>query len=736
MFRPVFILKILIISLALNFTLLLYFLLRNSSNQAHTNRNNHYNEYNDYYSHELDILSTNIKIIPMPMFMTAEPSRILLSNDFSILSKEKPSKDLHSAIRRYSKYISSLTGKSIKSNQNIAPSEKKLIINCASMASENEKYPALAEDESYALNITNTGSYLYASTLTGVLRGLATFVQLIERSTSSSNCYIPVVHIIDRPRFTWRGLMLDVSRHWMPVSVIERTLNAMELSKLNVLHLHLSDDQGFRVESIQYKLLHDTKDFFTQKDIRYLVEYARQRRIRIVPEFDIPGHTTSWFVGYPELATEPGPYQVSTTWGVIKSTMDPTKETTYKFLDVFFEEMTKLFPDLYFHIGGDEVEGTHWAQSPTIQKFISDNNLINKNGLQAYFNKRVQAMLKKYGKIMIGWEEILDEMHENLTIDNDAIIQSWKSRKALVNSISKGYRSILSHGYYLDHLSLTSFHYKIDPIVNDELWLFNQDQLGRILGGEACMWTEFVAQNSVDSRIWPRVLAMAERFWSSSSITNQNFLYERLFHMNHLLDKMQTGLTHLSTYTTQLQNLILDSDKKTSLLHPFVILADACEPYGFDQRTQSGKYTSQVPLTTFTDILQCESELIWRLEKMPIDDKKFQDIFQIWSLNHVRLRSLFDTVEQSKQKQLWGQDIQRLSENLAEVGRIGLATLNYGIKGTFYSGENSTMNSMTLIQWAAQQNMLLTQLENQVFEVRLAAVRPVRRLLNSIQIFV
>ncbi|CAF2089221.1 unnamed protein product [Rotaria magnacalcarata] len=598
----------------------------------------------------------------MPMFMKAESSKILLSNDFSILSKEQPSKDLHSAIRRYSKYISSLTGKSIKSNQNIAPSEKKLIINCASMNSENEKYPALAEDESYALNITNEGSYLYASTLTGTIRGLSTFVQLIERSTSSDNYYIPIVYIIDRPRFTWRGLMLDVSRHWMPVSVIERTLNAMELSKLNVLHLHLSDDQGFRVECIQHKLLHDRKDFFTQKDIRYIVEYARQRRIRIVPEFDIPGHTTSWFVGYPELATEPGPYQISTTWGVIKSTMDPTKETTYTFLDTFFEEMTKLFPDPYFHIGGDEVEGTHWAESPTIQKFMSDHRLINKNGLQAYFNKRVQVMLKKYGKIMIGWEEILDEMHENLTIDNDAIIQSWKSRKALVNSISKGYRSILSHGYYLDHLLLSSFHYKVDPILNDELWLFNQDQLGRILGGEAY--------------------------------------------------------------------------KKASLLHPFAILADVCEPYGFDQRTQSGKYTSQVPLTTFTDILQCESELIWRLENMPIDDKKFRDIFQTWSLNHVRLRSLFDALDQSKQKQLWGQDIQRLSENLAQVGRIGLATLNYGIKGIFYSDNNSTMNSMTLAQWALYQNTQLTQLENQVFEVRLAAVRPVRRLLNSIQIFV
>ncbi|CAF4780406.1 unnamed protein product, partial [Rotaria sp. Silwood2] len=131
---------------------------------------------------------------------------------------------------------------------------------------------------------TKTGSYLYALSLTGIIRGLSTFIQLIERNTSSDTFYIPLVNIIDRPRFKWRGLLLDVSRHWMPVTVIERTLNAMELSKLNVLHLHLSDDQGFRVESIEYNLLHDRKDFFTQKDIQHLVEYARQRRIRIIPE--------------------------------------------------------------------------------------------------------------------------------------------------------------------------------------------------------------------------------------------------------------------------------------------------------------------------------------------------------------------------------------------------------------------------------------------------------------------
>ncbi|CAF4936895.1 unnamed protein product, partial [Rotaria sp. Silwood1] len=483
-------------------------------------------------------------------------------------------------------------------------------------------------------------------------------------------------------------------------------------------------------------LLHDRKDFFTQKDIQHLVEYARQRRIRIIPEFDIPGHTTSWFVGYPELATEPGPYQVETRWGMMKPTMDPTKENTYIFLDKFFKEMTGLFPDPYFHIGGDEVEGSQWTQSVTIQRFINEHQLENKNGLQAYFNKRIQKMLKKYGKIMIGWEEVLDEIHENLTIDKDAIIQAWKSRKAFIQTISKGYKSLLSTGYYLDHLSLSSYHYKADPILNDELWLFNQKQLSQILGGEACMWAEYATQNTVDSRIWPRLLAIAERFWSPSSITNENFLYERMFRMNHLLDKMQTGITHISSYKTQLQNLIIDPNKKLDLLRPLVILADVCEPYGFEQRSQSGKYSSNVSLTTFTDALQPESELIWKLEKLPINDIKYRDIFQTWSLNHLRLRKLFDNMDIDKNKQIWGQDIEQLSQNLAETGRIGLRILDYGTKRILHHDKNNTMNSWPLLHWLGHHNNLLNQFENQVYEVRLAAVRPVRRLLNSIQTFV
>jgi hexosaminidase len=413
--------------------------------------------------------------------------------------------------------------------------------------------------------------------------------------------------------------------------------------------------------------------------------------------------------------------------------MDPTKESTYTFLDSFFREMAALFPDPYFHIGGDEVEGSKWANSAPIQKFIVDNKLENKNGLQAYFNRRIQTMLKKHDKIMIGWEEILDEINEKLAVDKDAIIQSWKSRKSLVNAINKGYRGILSHGYYLDHLVSSTNHYKVDPILDDELWLFNDQQLSRVLGGEACMWAEYVSEASIDSRIWPRVVAIAERFWSPSFVNNPTLLYERLFRMSHLLDKIQTGVTHLSTYKPRLQDLILDSNLKMSLLHPLTILADACEPQGFEPRAQTGRYSSIVPLTTFTDALQPESELIWKLGTLPSNDKKLREIFQTWSLNHLRLRQLFDEIQVSRNRQLWGQDLEQLSKNLAQIGQIGLRILDYGTKRILHHDQNNTMNTWHLINWIAHHNQLLSQFENQVIEVRLAAVRPVQRLFKSLE---
>jgi len=260
----------------------------------------------------------------------------------------------------------------------------------------NHFYPELAIDESYQLNITSSHrASLTAQTYAGIIRGLSTFEQL----QNEDQLPIPL-SIFDRPRFPWRGLMLDVSRHFIPYEILLQTVDYMQLVKLNVLHLHLSDDQAFRFQSKEYPNLHDSHQFYTQIQMKNLVEYARIRAIRVVPEFDVPAHTGSWFVGYPQLAsTGKDSYELIQTWGVHNATMDVTREEIYDFLEKFFFEVTQIFPDEYFHIGGDECVPYEWMESEHIRKFIDENKLVDHQGLQGYFTKRIEKILTKLNRM-------------------------------------------------------------------------------------------------------------------------------------------------------------------------------------------------------------------------------------------------------------------------------------------------------------------------------------------------
>ena len=256
-------------------------------------------------------------------------------------------------------------------------------------------YPNLHIDESYKLQISsNRNATLFAKTYVGIIRGLSTFEQLQKQQI------VPIsLSIIDKPHFVWRGLMLDVARHFIPLTIIKQTINFMQLVKMNVLHLHLSDDQGFRLESKRFPRLHDIYEFYSQVEMQNLIEYARLRAVRIVPEFDMPAHTAAWFVGYPHLASSlQSSYQLEKNWGVQNATMDVTRQSTYDFLDRFFSEMSQLFPDEYFHIGGDECVPYEWMQSEQIQKFIEEKRLVGHEGLQAYFTRRVEKLLKKFNR--------------------------------------------------------------------------------------------------------------------------------------------------------------------------------------------------------------------------------------------------------------------------------------------------------------------------------------------------
>src|SRR5271165_920354 len=299
----------------------------------------------------------------------------------------------------------------------------------------------LGEAESYRLEVTPAGAKLHAGNPLGTLHGLQTFLQLV--SVTADGFAAPPVSIQDQPRFPWRGLMIDASRHFIPVPVLKRNLDGMEAVKLNVFHWHLSDNEGFRVESKKFpKLQEEGSDnlYYTQDEIRDLITYARDRGIRVVPEFDMPGHSTAWFVGYPELASGPGPYQLERKWGVFDPAMDPTNEKTYKFLNDFIAEMAKLFPDHYFHIGGDEVNGKEWDANPKIQEFMKSHNIKDNVAMQAYFSQHVQELVVKHGKTPVGWDEIFVP-----GVSKNIVIHSWRGPDALAAAAKQGYSGIPPH---------------------------------------------------------------------------------------------------------------------------------------------------------------------------------------------------------------------------------------------------------------------------------------------------
>src|SRR5947208_13333171 len=252
--------------------------------------------------------------------------------------------------------------------------------------------------------------------------------------------------------------------------------------------------------------------YYSQDEVRSLIAYARDRGIRVVPEIDMPGHSTAWFIGYPELASAPGPYEIERKWGVFDPAMDPTQDKTYKFLNEFIGEMAELFPDAYFHIGGDEVNGKQWDANPKIQEFMRAHGLKNDQELQAYFSRHVQEIVKKHHKIMVGWDEILDP-----ALPKEAVIQSWRGQESLADAARRGYRVILSNGYYLDLMYSAASHYLTDPLAAGPATLAPEEK-ARILGGEACMSSELVTPENIDGRIWPRAAAVAERLWSPAEL--------------------------------------------------------------------------------------------------------------------------------------------------------------------------------------------------------------------------
>src|SRR6202171_2442715 len=473
-----------------------------------------------------------LNLMPVPGSVEMRTGRLAITGSFNVALKDYADDRLRAGIARTIKRLGGRTVLTLPLELAADESAATLVVQCERAGNA---IPSVAENESYSLEITDKQARLVAPTVVGALRGLETLLQLLQGDREGY--YLPGIKIQDQPRFPWRGLLIDAGRHYEPMEVLKRNLDAMAAVKLNVLHWHLTEDQGFRVESKKFPKLHSMGSdglYYTQDQVREIIAYARDRGIRVVPEFDIPGHATSWLVGYPELGSAPGPYKIERGAGIFEPALDPTREPTYKFLDGFLGEMATLFPDAYMHIGGDENEGKQWDRNPQIQAFMKEKGIKDNHALQAYFNQRVLKILQKHGKKMIGWEEIL---HPDLP--RDAVIHSWRGPASLADAAKKGYNGILSAGYYIDLIFPASQHYLADPILENST--LSSEEAKHILGGAATMWGEGVSPETIDSRIWPRTPAIAERLWSPRNVNDVDDMYRRLSVLSRQLEEL--GLT-------------------------------------------------------------------------------------------------------------------------------------------------------------------------------------------------
>ena len=641
----------------------------------------------------------------MPASVHAGVGQLPITRLFSVAVTGAHDALLDAAAQRFKVQLSEQTGIPLRPKPDSTPT---LTVHADHGSEAVQK---LGEDESYELTVNDSSAQLTAGTPLGALHGLQTFLQLVQ--ITPAGFAVPAVTIKDQPRFPWRGMLIDVSRHFIPLDVLKRNLDGMAAVKMNVLHWHLSDDQGFRVESKIFPKLQEMGSdgmYYTQAEIREFIAYAHDRGIRVVPEFDMPGHSRSWVIGYPDLASGPGPFTLEDGDPIL----DPTRESTYKFLEKFIAEMSKLFPDAYFHIGGDEVDGKQWNANPKIQDFIHAHGMKNNQDLQAYFNQRLEKILTKNHKIMVGWDEIL---HPDLP--KNIVVQSWRGQQSLATAAQQGYRGLLSYGYYLDLMWPAARHYAIDPMSGAAATL-TPEQKQLILGGESCQWAEWVTPENIDSHIWPRNAVIAERLWSPQDVVDVNSMYTRMRAVSLELESL--GLTHNSARHHMLQRMAGTAD-----VAPLRVLADVVEPvkdYDRWSEEQKGPIDFHMPLNHLIDAAYPESETARQFSdlaqqfihsgyKDQAAEAQIRTWLMLWRGNDAKLHGLLAS------SALLEEDAP-VSQNLAMLGAAGLQALDYLDKG---QPEPDL--------WKAQQSAVIEQAKKPVAGLLLQVTASVEELVKA-----
>jgi hexosaminidase len=446
----------------------------------------------------------------------------------------------------------------------------------------NTEYVPALGDDGYELKITPNDIYIKAFKLAGAFYGVQTLRQLIQDGADNARV-VPAVEIQDQPRFKWRGLMLDVGRHFYPTEFVKRFIDLLALHKMNVFHWHLTEDQGWRIEIKKYTKLHeigsqrsDTQiaedrnrfegkphwGYYTQEEIKEIVAYAASRFITIVPEIEMPGHSLAALASYPDLGCTGGPYEVQTTWGIKKDVYCAGNEATFTFLEEVLTEVMKLFPSPVIHIGGDEVPKERWRNCPKCQSVIEKQGLKDEDELQSYFIQRIEQFLNARGRQLIGWDEILEG-----GLAPNAMVMSWRGIEGGIQAASTGHDAVMSptsHCYFDYYQSKSPDEppgpywegaylpletvYAYEPVPA----ALSAEHAGHILGVQGNIWTEFIAsEDHVEYMAFPRGTALSEVAWSAPEKRDyQDFM-----------NRLQSFLPHLEKLDVKYRNPFDNFDK-------------------------------------------------------------------------------------------------------------------------------------------------------------------------------
>jgi hexosaminidase len=519
--------------------------------------------------------SPNIQIIPQPVSVKAEEGVFTLKPDTRIFSY-KDIQDWSAAADYLSACLSAATGYHID-HQVFVQQPNTSLGNAIYLISD----PSVTHNEGYVLEVKRNVVLIKARTSIGAFYGVQTLKQLFppeinqsQKSSPKKGWTAPCCSITDEPRFSYRGLHLDVGRHYFPVSFVKKYIDLLAMHKMNTFHWHLTEDQGWRIEIKRFPKLQeiaacrnetlighysDTPQrfdgkkecaYYTQEEIKEVVEYAQKRFVTIIPEIEMPGHSQAALTAYPDLGCTGGPYEVAKLWGVFEDVYCAGNEQTFKFLDGVLEEVCALFPGTYVHIGGDECPKTRWEACPKCQKRMKDEKLKDAHELQSYFIRRAESMLAKHGKKLIGWDEILEG-----GLAPSATVMSWRGIDGGIAAAKSGHDAIMTPGshLYLDHyqsdpstepLAIGGYLpiekvYSYEPIPSE----LTAEEAKHILGAQGNVWTEYITSSEqAEYMAYPRACALSEVVWSPAKQRNWPEFSKRL--VNHFSRLDAFGLNY------------------------------------------------------------------------------------------------------------------------------------------------------------------------------------------------